>query len=233
MAGRFRRLAALGIGVVASLAFTGPAAAALLIQIDKSAQSLTVYLEGEPLHTWPVSTGLRGYDTPAGEFKPSRMARHHFSSEWDDAPMPHSVFFTQRGHAIHGSHHVKSLGRPASHGCVRLEPKNAAVLFALVKAEGMASTRVVLTGEIPGGGAPAVARRAPPRDRYAEADDDGFTGAAGPAPRGTGLRELPNGYIRMQPPRARYYDRDPYGYRRDNYYRGARGYNRGFFDSWD
>ena len=71
------------------------------------------------------------------------MEAEHFSKEWDDAPMPHSVFFTKQGHAIHGSFDTKRLGSPASHGCVRLAPANAAKLFALVKQEGLANTQVV------------------------------------------------------------------------------------------
>src|SRR5580704_12230939 len=133
----------------AALAVAGPARADILIAVDKSAQRMTVTVDGTALYVWPVSTGAPGYDTPSGEFKPFRMEAEHFSREWDDAPMPHSIFFTQQGHAIHGSGHVKAIGTPASHGCVRLEPKNAAVLFALVKQQKMANTRVVLTGETP------------------------------------------------------------------------------------
>lgn len=132
-----------------------PAFADLLITVDKTTQQMTVEKDGEALFTWPVSTGAAGYDTPAGSFKPFRMEKDHFSREWDDAPMPHSIFFTMKGHAIHGSTH-KSIGRPASHGCVRLEPKNAALLFGLVKQETMAKTRIVLTGEAPT--APQVAK---------------------------------------------------------------------------
>jgi hypothetical protein len=85
------------------------------------------------------------------------MERDHFSKEWDDAPMPSSIFFTDKGHAIHGSYD-KRIGRPASHGCVRLSPANAEKLFALVEQEGITNTTVELTGTIPSA-APAVARR--------------------------------------------------------------------------
>jgi hypothetical protein len=91
------------------------------------------------------------------------MEEDHYSREWDDAPMPHSIFFTKRGHAIHGTTHLRNIGRPASHGCVRLEPENARVLFGLVKRHGLPNTRVVLLGETPAN-APAVARRAPEQD---------------------------------------------------------------------
>jgi hypothetical protein len=88
-----------------------PAAAHILIEIDKSAQRMTVSQDGAQLYAWPVSTGQRGYDTPSGEFKPFRMEKDHFSREWDDAPMPHSIFFTTRGHAIHGTEHTRNIGR--------------------------------------------------------------------------------------------------------------------------
>jgi hypothetical protein len=134
-----------------------PACANVLINVDKSAQRMTVTVDGVVRYNWPVSTGRRGYATPSGNFRAFRMEEDHYSKEWDDAPMPHSIFFTAEGHAIHGSYEVKRLGRPASHGCVRLAPGNAATLFALVKEEGLSNTKVVLTGNAPSG-APAVAQ---------------------------------------------------------------------------
>jgi hypothetical protein len=147
---------------VLALLSVARADAAVLVTIDKSAQLMTVERDGRPLHQWPVSTGKAGYDTPNGKFKAFRMERDHFSKEWDDAPMPFSIFFTQKGHAIHGSYDTKRLGSPASHGCVRLAPANAEKLFALVEQEGVLNTTVVLTGVAPSG-APAVARRRLPR----------------------------------------------------------------------
>src|SRR5882757_3191135 len=143
------------------------AQAAVTVTIDKSAQQMTVEVDGRPLYQWPVSTGKGGYDTPSGKFKAFRMERDHYSKEWDEAPMPFSIFFTQKGHAIHGSLDVKRLGSPASHGCVRLLPANAEKLFALVEQEGVLNTTVVLTGVAPSG-APAVARRALPRPNELE-----------------------------------------------------------------
>ena len=148
---------------LAASVLAAPAQAAVLVTIDKSAQQMTVSVDGRPLHQWPVSTGKAGYDTPNGKFKAFRMERDHFSKEWDAAPMPFSIFFTQKGHAIHGSLDTKRLGSPASHGCVRLLPANAEKLFALVQQEGVLNTTVVLSGVAPSG-APAVARRAPRSD---------------------------------------------------------------------
>jgi len=149
----------LQVALIAGALFVSSAAqAAVLVTIDKSIQQMTVSVDGRPLYQWPVSTGKGGYDTPNGKFKAFRMERDHFSKEWDEAPMPFSIFFTPKGHAIHGSLDVKRLGTPASHGCVRLLPANAEKLFALVEQEGVLNTTVVLTGVAPSG-APAVARR--------------------------------------------------------------------------
>src|ERR1019366_6522277 len=127
-------------------AVIGTAQAEILITVDKSAQRMTVARDGEALYTWPVSTGRSGYTTPSGSFTPFRMEADHYSKEWDDAPMPHSIFFTKIGHAIHGSYDTKKLGTPASHGCVRLSPEHAATLFAMVQQDGVTNTKVVLTG---------------------------------------------------------------------------------------
>ena len=123
------------------------ASADVMIRVDKVSQRMLVLVNGQQLHAWPISSGASGYDTPSGSFRPLRMERTHFSREWDDAPMPYSIFFTPDGHAIHGTNHGRQLGRPASHGCVRLAPRQAATLFALVRAEGLASTQVVVEGD--------------------------------------------------------------------------------------
>lgn len=136
----------------------------LIITINKVSQKMTVTLDGDTVHKWPVSTGAPGYETPSGTFRPFRLEKEHYSSEWDDAPMPHSIFFTGRGHAVHGSYHVKSLGRRASHGCVRLHPDNAAKLFALVKKTGMSNTRVVVKGGFFADGGEAA--RAPRKAKF-------------------------------------------------------------------
>jgi hypothetical protein len=156
------RSGVLRVALVAGAFFMSSAAnAAVLITVDKSIQQMTVSVDGRALYQWPVSTGKAGYDTPSGKHKAFRMERDHYSKEWDDAPMPHSIFFTQKGHAIHGSLDVKRLGSPASHGCVRLLPANAKTLFELVEQEGVLNTTVVLTGVAPSR-APVVARRQAP-----------------------------------------------------------------------
>ena len=136
------------IAATAALAFAAPAHADLLIKVDKSIQQMTVSADGKLLYTWPVSTGIAKYDTPNGAYTPFRKEKDHFSQEWDDAPMPYSIFFTMKGHAIHGTNH-SNLGHAASHGCVRLSVAHAAVLWDLVAKHKMAHTTVVLTGAVP------------------------------------------------------------------------------------
>ena len=188
---RLHRLLPAFAAALAAMALTAPVRADILISIDKSTQQMTVMVDGATRYVWPVSTGVARYDTPSGVYKPFRMEVDHFSREWDDAPMPHSIFFTQKGHAIHGSYH-KNIGMPASHGCVRLEPKNATILFALVKQEHMSNTRVVLTGETPTATGVAVARN---NRRYQRSydNDAGFTAAL--APRQRWQQHWPRGHV--------------------------------------
>jgi lipoprotein-anchoring transpeptidase ErfK/SrfK len=129
---------------------TGQALAAVLIVIDKPSQTMTVAVNGAVQYRWYVSTGATGYSTPGGSYTPFRLERMHYSREWDNAGMPHSIFFTSRGHAIHGSDHP-GRGSPRSHGCVRLSLPNAATLFQLVSVQGMANTKVVVRGSDPPG----------------------------------------------------------------------------------
>jgi L,D-transpeptidase catalytic domain len=133
------------------------------MNIDKSQQKRTVFVDGVEKYTWPVSTGRRGYSTPSGTYTPTSMNEVWYSQQWDNSPMPHSIFFMKDGHAIHGSYEVKTLGKPVSHGCVRVSPANAAILYALVKETGMKNVQVVLTGTTPGGEAVVASQPAYPR----------------------------------------------------------------------
>jgi hypothetical protein len=232
---RLHHLALCFAAAFAALVLAQPARANVMIIIDKSTQKMTVTVDGEDRYTWPVSTGRPGYDTPSGEFQPFRMERDHFSREWDDAPMPNSVFFTKIGHAIHGTFEAKNLGRPVSHGCVRLSRENAATLFALVKEEGVFNTRVRLVGDTPKPSDVPVARREPTKDRNAvrttnrdlardtsrayvrnDSGDDGSDTATSAAPQRSRPRSSPD-------PRAYYYQQP-------SYYQ-QRSYGRGLFQS--
>jgi lipoprotein-anchoring transpeptidase ErfK/SrfK len=113
----------------------------LTANIDLSRQVMIVTVHGQPYARWKVSTGRSGYGTPTGSFRPYLLRRMHYSRKYDNSPMPHSVFF-RSGYAIHGTQYVKRLGRPASHGCVRLHPRNAARLYGLVLRHGYENTRI-------------------------------------------------------------------------------------------
>ena len=147
---RLRLLAAPLLAAAFAFHASGEALAKLLIQIDKPSQTMTVSVNGEVQYRWRVSTGATGYSTPTGTYTPFRMEVMHYSREWDNAGMPHAIFFTTRGHSIHGSDHP-GLGTPRSHGCVRLTLTNASTLFQLVAAEGMGNTKVVVKGADPPG----------------------------------------------------------------------------------
>jgi lipoprotein-anchoring transpeptidase ErfK/SrfK len=114
----------------------GPEQGRITIQIDKSTQRMTVYVDGEKRHVFKVSTGKQGHATPSGSFRVLLMKEMHYSRKYDNAPMPNSLFFTGRGHAIHATTALRNLGRPASHGCVRLSPRDARALYELVERTG-------------------------------------------------------------------------------------------------
>jgi lipoprotein-anchoring transpeptidase ErfK/SrfK len=118
-----------------------------VITVDKSAQQMSVAVDGYTQYSWPVSTARAGYTTPNGVYRPERLERSWFSRMYYNSPMPYSIFF-HGGYAIHGSYDVNHLGGPASHGCVRLDPSNAAALFDLVSREPRA-TSIVVTGSNP------------------------------------------------------------------------------------
>jgi hypothetical protein len=169
------------------LVATGAAQAKVSITVDKDAQMMTVAVDGVERYRWPVSTGIPSYETPNGSFRTFRMEEDHYSKEFDDAPMPHSIFFTKIGHAIHGTDSVNRLGTPASHGCVRLSRAHASTLYALVGEEGVLNTTVTLTGSSqvalarnpPARGNNALARR-DPSQQYAPQYDAGDPVALAP-----------------------------------------------------
>lgn len=133
-------LAAAMVVVFAPVAF----AESVTAQIDLSDQEMRVSVDEQEVYVWPVSTARGGYCTPVGRYKPVRLERVWYSTIYNNAPMPYSIFF-HRGYAIHGTTDLANLGRPASHGCVRLHPDNAKILFELVQKNGKAATDIVIT----------------------------------------------------------------------------------------
>jgi lipoprotein-anchoring transpeptidase ErfK/SrfK len=125
-------------GVAAQLMFTffgaETAQAAVLIDVDLNSQTMRVQ-SSDGSYNWPVSTARAGFSTPQGHFAPIGLERMHYSKKYHNSPMPYSIFF-RGGYAIHGTYATAALGRPASHGCVRLSPAHAAQLFEMVQREG-------------------------------------------------------------------------------------------------
>jgi lipoprotein-anchoring transpeptidase ErfK/SrfK len=137
--GMFKRNSHASISMVSVRSISGPVA----ITVDISTQSMKVTAAGRTVYRFDVSTGRKGYSTPTGNFRPIRMHEMWYSSKYENSPMPYSIFF-HGGYAIHGTGDIKNLGQVASHGCVRLHPDNAKLLYDLVKQVGMKNTRVTL-----------------------------------------------------------------------------------------
>jgi lipoprotein-anchoring transpeptidase ErfK/SrfK len=129
--------------LVAPFVLLDRAYASVVVDIDRGDQTMSVHVDGMPRYHWRVSTARRGYVTPPGSYHPQMLARTWYSKRYYNSPMPHSIFF-YRGYAIHGTYEISRLGGPASHGCVRLDPDHAAVLYDLVEREGMRATTIVI-----------------------------------------------------------------------------------------
>ena len=191
-------LAAVLAGLLASAA-----GAHVLINVDKSSQQMTVSVDGAPRYHFVVSTGRPGLGTPSGTFHPERMEPTWFSKEYYNSPMPHSIFF-HGGFAIHGSYEISQLGGPASHGCIRLHPNNAATLYALVEQQGMESTTIVVSGENP-----SARRSAPGESDYslqptAPAYGQGYSPYYQQSPYRPSPYQQPPGFFFQQRPRGYY-----------------------------
>jgi lipoprotein-anchoring transpeptidase ErfK/SrfK len=129
-------LAAILLGLAAA-----PAQAGVLIRIDNSSQRMSVFVDGTLAYVWPVSTARAGYRTPRGTYRVQRAHRMWYSRKYHMSPMPYSLFF-RGGYAIHGTYSIRQLGRPASHGCVRLHPAHARALYHTVRSFGGARVQV-------------------------------------------------------------------------------------------
>ena len=116
----------------------------LVAQVSLSSQTMVVTQNGVVKYRWRVSTGRKGYGTPTGSWSAKWVSRNHRSRKYNNAPMPFAVFF-KGGYAVHATYETKRLGRPASHGCVRLHPENAATFFQMASRNGLSNTRIVIS----------------------------------------------------------------------------------------
>jgi lipoprotein-anchoring transpeptidase ErfK/SrfK len=134
----------LGALLLPQAAFASSAAVTptrVVARVSISTQTMTVFHEGRHIYTWAVSTAKSGKITPTGVYAPEFLSRNHRSKRYNNAPMPWAIFY-DGNYAIHGTDQINRLGKPASHGCVRLHPDNAEILFRMVKWEGMDNMRV-------------------------------------------------------------------------------------------
>jgi hypothetical protein len=197
---RFRSWLCAPLAAVLASLLVSTAGAHVLIHVDKSSQQMTVAVDGTPRYRFTVSTGRPGLGTPSGTFRPERMELTWSSKKYYNSPMPHSIFF-HGGFAIHGSYEISQLGGPASHGCIRLHPDNAASLYALVQQQGMEATTILVSGEEP------ARRRLPAEGEYPPATP-GYYGQR-PAPYYQQPPYQQPGYYYQQQPRGYY---GPNGY---------------------
>ncbi len=157
-----------GFALACSLLASAPCQATVRISVDLDAQRLTATRDDGGTVVWKISSGRPGYQTPTGHFSVMRLDADHYSDEYDQAPMPWAMFFSPRGLAIHGSYE-RGLGRPRSHGCVRLSVANAQKLFGWVEKEG---ATIDIHGGTPGIEAPSGDDGRPRRGRRAPAEID-------------------------------------------------------------
>lgn len=132
----------------AASAPVAPTPPAIVVRVNLSSQKMDVTVGGAHRYSWPVSSGRAGYPTPRGAWRAQWTAKLWHSRKYDNAPMPHSIFFTG-GYAIHATYATGMLGRPASHGCIRLSPGNAATLYNLVQKHGTRNTQIQVFGSPP------------------------------------------------------------------------------------
>jgi lipoprotein-anchoring transpeptidase ErfK/SrfK len=124
--------------------------ATVRILVNLTMQRLTV-TSPEVNATYEISSGVKGHGTPGSGrcFAPDFLDANHRSSLYGGAPMPNSVFFNGNI-AIHATFDTAHLGRPASHGCVRVSKENSKAIFDLVKTNGKKNTSICVTGRAPG-----------------------------------------------------------------------------------
>ena len=96
------------------------------VVISLGQQALWAYEDGAVIRSTYVSTGREKFRTPAGYFTvinkiPIQDMEGVIGGEYYNVPdVPDVLYFTDRGHAIHGTYWHNNFGTPMSHGCVNL-----------------------------------------------------------------------------------------------------------------
>ena len=133
------------LSFICSVTFLAGAASASTVRatVDLSKQRMTVYVAGRKKYSWRVSTGKRGWRTKPGVYTPYAQREEFYSTKWNMS-LPYLTLIGYDGTAVHGTHQTSRLGRPASHGCIRLSISNARRFYRLVQRFGFSQTQVVV-----------------------------------------------------------------------------------------
>jgi lipoprotein-anchoring transpeptidase ErfK/SrfK len=105
------------------------------IVVSIGQQAMTAYKGDNAVLSSYVSTGRSGFDTPVGTYAvlsklPSQTMEGVVGGEYYNVPdVPWVMYFTNEGHALHGTYWHNSFGTPMSHGCVNLPLDVAAWLY--------------------------------------------------------------------------------------------------------
>ena len=98
----------------------------LLLIVNLETQRAVLFRNGVPIGASSVSSGKAGHETPTGVFAILQKRQEHYSSTYNNAPMPNMHRLTWKGIALHAGNLP---GYPASHGCIRLPLKFSSLLF--------------------------------------------------------------------------------------------------------
>lgn len=138
---------------ILTLAFLAvPASASLVLEVDLSERELVARVGGETLERFTVAVGKKSYPTPSGDFSIRKVIWNPSwrppDSKWargksptppghPDNPMKVvKMFFKEPDYYIHGTDADHSLGKAASHGCIRMSEDDVARLGQLVMEHG-------------------------------------------------------------------------------------------------
>jgi hypothetical protein len=102
-----------------------PTGSALLV-VNLATQRAVLFRNGVPTAATTISSGSPGHETPTGVFTILQKRKEHYSSTYNNAPMPNMQRLTWKGIALHAG---KLPGYPASHGCIRLPLQFSELLF--------------------------------------------------------------------------------------------------------
>jgi len=152
-------IAVIGIPVALALVYgipaaraPGPVASPLTLEADLSERKLTLSRDGETVKTYDIAIGSPKYPTPTGSYTINKMiwnpAWKPPNTKWAEGKTPKEpgsagnpmrtvkIFFQEPDYYIHGTNATETLGEAASHGCLRMDPDDAAEVGLMVMENG-------------------------------------------------------------------------------------------------